>query len=213
MPLWIPDNRFEDQDVFIVGGGTSLSDFDFDRLRGKNTIGTNYACRLGKELCNVVFFSDYDRTKSNCFFEEEYDTLENHGGLILTHNSAIQCRTEPWLMWYPRKLYGLYRDAIGYNWSSGASAINVALILGAKRVFLLGIDCNAPDGKSVDWYTENHLYMPNAPHHRAEVFNQFIEGFSRIKQTLPIFPNTEIINLNPESALEVFPKAFPEDYL
>ncbi len=208
MPLWNPDKRYEGQDVYIIGGGTSLSGFDFERLRGKNTIGTNYAYKLGKDICNCVFFSDYNPAKAHDFFTTHYDGLAAHGGLILTHNSALKCRPESWLNWYPRKLSGLYRDAIGYNWSSGASAINMALILGASRIFLLGIDCNAPDGKSVDWYVDNDLKE------RQQVFSQFTEGFCHIKRTLNIvFHDAEIINLNPESALDIFPKALPEDYL
>lgn len=205
MPLWKPDNRFSGEDVFIVGGGPSLAGFEFERLRGKNVIGVNNCCDLG-DLIDVLFFWDYQPTKAGDFFTSNYEKLKSLKALVITHHQLFMKGKEDWVYWYPSQLTGIYKDKIGKNSSSGASAINVALILGAKRVFLLGIDGKPSEDKG-NWYREG---KPR----ENQVYRQFIEGFENVKRTYEgVFPKTEIINLNLDSAVECFPFADPKYYL
>ncbi len=99
-----------------------------------------------------------------------------------------------------RRDYGLHRDALGFGHNSGCGAINLALLLGARRVYLLGYDCKlGADGRS-NW----HPHTVDAPN--SEVYPQFLEGFAAIARTLPVvFPGAEILNCTEGSAIPFFP--------
>lgn len=56
--VWMPKKIWNGETAFIIGGGPSLSSFDWNLLKGKHTIGCNDAYLLGKERCEVMLFSD-----------------------------------------------------------------------------------------------------------------------------------------------------------
>lgn len=195
MPLWTPDQRWTGRDVFIIGGGPSLRGFNFERLRGSATIGCNSAYLLGQPLCNVCLFSDIP------WFEKNYAGLSRFKGDVVTHNPDLRAFAEPWLKYVPREDAGVHKDKIGYNTCSGGAAITLALLMGARRVLLLGLDCKpGPDHhKNPNWHGK-HVEIPD-----KEVFLKFDEGFRTIaSEYQKVFPGTEIINLGPDSALTCF---------
>jgi hypothetical protein len=204
MPLWKPDQRWAGADVFIVGGGPSLAGFDWSLLHGKNTIGCNAAFKLGVDVCKVCFFSDQK------WFQAYETELSTFTGEVVTHCPRLlplSFRT-PWLKGVRREKRGLHQKAIGFGGNSGCSAVNLALLMGAKRVFLLGFDCKVEDVKQTHWHKWTIEQM------NLQVFPKFIQGWGAIAVDLPtVFPGCEIINLNPDSAIPFFPKAEPRAYL
>ena len=100
----------------------------------------------------------------------------------------------------PRKASGLAADALAWNANTGASAVNLALILGAKRVFLLGFDMHLSNERQ-NWH-ENLLNKPD-----KAVYQKFIEGFGRLSKSLnKVFPGREIVNVTDNSSMNCFPK-------
>jgi hypothetical protein len=96
---------------------------------------------------------------------------------------------------------GLSLRGLTFAGCSGGSAINLALLMGAKRVFLLGFDCKVQSPAQPNWHS--HHRHPCGP----ALHDKFKTGFGKIAETLPkVFPGTEIINLGPDSALDCFPK-------
>jgi hypothetical protein len=204
MPHWIPDQRWAGRDVYVIGGGPSLREFDFTRLRGQATLGCNASYRLGPELCNVCLFSDIP------FFEKHYMGLAHFKGTVVTHNPDLRTCAESWLKYVVREDQGVHPDKIGYNTCSGAAAITLALLMGAKRVMLLGFDCKPGPEHTIkpNWY-DNRIEAPS-----VEVFGKFEEGFRNIAQEYRnVFPDTEIINLGPDSALTVFKRRSMDLYI
>jgi hypothetical protein len=103
------------------------------------------------------------------------------------------------LIWLERKVEGFYTDAIGWNGNTGAAAINLALIMGARRIYLLGFDMDS-DADALNWYDGNE--RPPTP----DMIQQWREKTESSK--LPAFKHFEkIINLNPRSCLDCFEKA------
>lgn len=195
MPRWTPSSQWKDADAFIIGGGPSLREFNFERLKGKNTIGCNSAFHLGSEICNLCFFSD------PLWFEANYNDLCRFAGRIVTHCEEIPDH-QPWVWKMERREEGLHRDALGFGGNTGCGAINLALILGARRVFLLGFDCKLGSEKQMNWH--NHRCEP--ANTDPALFAKFQEGFFHIQAQLGKFPGCEVINLGPDSALESFPR-------
>ncbi len=204
-----PDPVWAGQDVFLIGGGPSLRGFDWSLLRGKNTIGCNAAFTLGVDVCKVCFFSDW---KWYVKFEDDLKAYADQGGRVFTHLRTMINRKRlhglPHIEIMAREKTGLHHDALGFGGNSGCSATNLALVLGAARVFLLGFDCKVDQPGDTHWHNLR-IDIP-LPH----FYTRYMQGWKDIHFDLPVkFPGREIINLNPDSAIPFFPKAVPADFL
>jgi len=202
MPFWTPNPIWKDQDVFIIGGGLSLEKFDWELLRPDRvfTIGCNDAYLRGPDICNICFFGDIKWWKAHQRGLETY--RESGKGSVFTHCPQLQSGKDhtPWLWKMNRESRGLHLDALAWNKNTGAGAVNLALLLGAKRVLLLGFDMHLIGGRS-NWH-DNNLDKPN-----AAVYPRFLKGFERLAKDLPIkFPGCKIINITDDSSLDLFPK-------
>ena len=85
-----------------------------------------------------------------------------------------------------------------YN-SSGYQAINLAVLLGAKRILLLGYDLRVADGK--------HHFFGDHPRAfgQADHYASMRGAFIKLPQALAA-RGVEVINCTPGSALDYFPK-------
>ena len=201
MPHWIPEAKWKDEDVFIIGGGNSLKDFDWKLLEGENTIGCNSAFVLGEKICKICIFGDPK------WFRKFQNELQTYKGVLFTNASQLRNTRLRWLWTMPRKATGLGTTSLGWNSNTGAAAVNLALILGAKRVFLLGFDMHlSKDGKS-NWHDKLLRKQKKA------VYRKFIEAFTKVSMDLKtVFPGREIINVTDDSDLDVFPKVGCEKF-
>lgn len=185
-------NLWKGKDVFIIGGGPSMRRItEIARLEKARVIGVNDAYKFGEAVVNVLFFGDEKWWRAN------KEALDDWHAPIVTNSEKLGHESS--LIKLPRKLKGFHRDALGWNGNSGASAINLALIMGAKRIYLLGFDmCHDVHGNA-NWH--NDSVKPAVPENYVN-YRRDIEASARLYE----FPETEIINLNPDSALECFPK-------
>jgi hypothetical protein len=207
MPEWMPEPIWEGQEAFVIGGGPSLRGFDWSLLRDENTVGCNNAFRLGPDICKICFFADrkFIFSGPNKPRKGFYDELAKFPNPVVTNDTQLKTRPEPWIKWMPRKPKGLHRDAIGYNANSGACAINLALLLGAKTIYLLGIDMHLDD-KGQSNYHEHLIDKPS-----REVYHRMLGSFGHVsKDLLAKFPECKVINVNKNSALRVFAKVDPD---
>lgn len=83
--------------------------------------------------------------------------------------------------------------------NSGLLGLQVAVMLGAKRILLLGVDLHGTH------YFGPHKKLKNTPPHRMAQFHQ---QFANYKPR-----GVEIFNCSPDSRLECYPKARLEDVL
>lgn len=135
MSAWRPKPVWAGKDAFVIGGGPSLRTFDWSRLEHEHTVGCNDAYRLGSKVCKVCVLGDEEWFNCNSIKLAAYATT----ALVVTNCTALK-NARPWLRWMPRLDDGLYVDALGWNGNTGATAINLALLFGAQRVYLLGFD-------------------------------------------------------------------------
>jgi len=86
---------------------------------------------------------------------------------------------------------------IHYGDNSGFQAINLALLFGARKIWLLGFDMRI-NGK-------RHFFGDHPPAcHKDSDYRQYIGHFETAARMLP--PGIEIINATPDSALRCFPR-------
>lgn len=146
--------------VFIIGGGPSLENFDFSRLRGEDTIAVNksifdvpspnYFITVDYTFLRKINTLQFKSIKTTKIFvvDFSYPTLEEKNGQIIHTKFDLI---------YDLNVFNLiiksYKaEGIGYSFddfrtglNSGYCALQLAVILGYKEIILLGIDLNISD--------------------------------------------------------------------
>lgn len=184
---------WDGETVFIIGGGPSLKGADLSPLRGRRVIGVNDAYQLG-DWVEVCYFGDRD------WYQHHAGPLSFFNGMVVTDHP--DCVEAPGVLGLQRMNHGIY-DAPQLGWliNSGASACNLAYILGAGKIVLVGFDMKkGPEGES-NWH-------PNAinPIQGAELYKKFTVSFKIIRDVIVNIKGIPVINANPDSALPYFPK-------
>lgn len=211
--LW-PDNT-----VVIIGGGPSLKQMDLTRLRrrhrapGVRVIGCNDAYALGEDTVDLCYFGDdtWYWIHNRDWVEVKGHRDESHPGLLQFGGLKVTCSNrnlgDATVMQLERRPFGLYKaPLIGWYLNTGVSAINLAIMLGAKRIVLLGFDMKLSSSQQPNWH-ENLNY----PKPVANTYDGFLRCAKRMAADLDRHKSVEVINCSPDSALEVFPKARFED--
>jgi hypothetical protein len=85
-------------------------------------------------------------------------------------------------------------DGLWNGTNAGASALNLADILGASPIYLLGFDMLGSKGKTINWHDE---YKEKQD---SWVYSQFTVDFIRNIANI----RSKVINLNPQSGLKCF---------
>ena len=206
MPPWVPEESWSGQDVFIIGGGNSLreSHFDWNLLKPERTIGVNDAYLLGPEICKVCFFSDARFWKAN------EKALAKFAGLVFTCYPQLYKTKIPWLWTIHRENQGLWHKSVGFNGNTGATAINLAFLFGAMRVFLLGFDMKLVAGKP-HWH-DNLLTKQSL---NPTTYQDFVRRFRFLVRDWKLkFPDRQIINLTKDSGLpaHMIPWKDPDEF-
>ncbi len=195
MPVWTPEKVWSGRDVFIIGGGTSLKHFDWNLLIKECTIGCNDAFKHGVDICKICYGGD---TKWFNFFEEE---LSKYQGTVFTDTPSLYKTRLKWLWVLQRETTGFSEKALGWFSSTGSGAVSLAILLGAKRIFLLGFDMHLSKEGLANWHS-NMIDIPD-----KDIFKKFLKGFKRLKiDLIKKHPEVEIINITDDSDLNEFPK-------
>ena len=208
MPPWVPSPIWSGEDAFVIGGGRSLERFDWQLLVPEKTIGCNDAYRLGPDVCKLCIFGDEPWWEANCQGLAEYAKSRP----VVTNRPSMYRNPTPWLKTMQREAKGLTTegDVLGWNGNTGAAAINLALRLGARRVFLLGFDMHA-DGSRGNWH--EHQINPNGC--TATIYRTFCRAFKSLVidwhrkfGDRQLFNITNCSNLSPDDVPWLEPATF-----
>ncbi|HEY9819114.1 MAG TPA: hypothetical protein V6D20_25375 [Candidatus Obscuribacterales bacterium] len=128
------EGDWSDKEVYVIGGGPSLKDFDFTRLKGY-TIGANRTAFVA----NTDALVSVDRV----FITRAAEDMKGYAGRLFlcvkNPDGCIPLEGATYLRYDPSE--GLSDNPeylIGLN--SGHCALNVAYLLNAKSISLLGFD-------------------------------------------------------------------------
>lgn len=207
MDLWNPGRIWQGEDAYVIGGGPSLHGFDWEFLRGRNTVGCNSAFILGAHYVKITLFGDLRWwVKIGC------ERLGEYGGIVVGCMQNPIKRPPPWLCHMGRYTEdrGLAPPGCGMlAWpdNTGGAAINLALAAGARRVFLLGFDmAMAPRPDSAGQLKPNFHDLRHEPG-AAEVYCRFKSRTTQVfKNMQEVYPGCEVVNVSDVSTLETFPK-------
>jgi len=197
----LPDKEWAGQRCFIIGGGESLKDFDFSKLKNELVIGVNLAFK--KIDCQINFAMDhnlYEWIKNGKLGPVATKKFEDYKGFAVWLDSVGYD--------YPRGVFVLpgskefmisssMEKGIISGTNSGFGALNLALCLGANPIYLLGFDMKGQGDKQAWW----HNGYPDKQ--GSNIYKAFINDFTKVAPTLKE-KGIEVINLNAESALKCF---------
>jgi len=200
MPYWLPKrDEWEGQDAFVIGGGPSLKSFDYDLLVGRNVIGCNDAYKLGAKICGWCHFGDSD------WFLKHRSRLLGYGGRISTSLYDL-LNNDFGVLVVRRKDNGVHLDAVGWNGNTGTGALNLALLAGATRVFLLGFDRKTEEETGDSNWHENEVDRRTQDEWR-DIYGRFLSNDAKVVEDCKRkFPKAQVFNANPDSLMKGFPK-------
>jgi len=211
----LPDNSWKDKDCYIIGGGPSLEDFDWSLLKGKRTIGIN---RVFEKFDPTIIFS-MDTRYLNWILQNQY-------GVDVRSKFQKSKTYKVWLCTYtcklPEKIFIIpvyvnyskgfkafpttMKDGIGHGNNSGYGALNLAVCLGVKRIYLLGFDMKIKD-KKTHWHDGHKRPM------KPTVLESYKKYFKHAANEIKKKTKIKVINLNPDSALNCFPRKHYKEVL
>lgn len=194
MPRWTPEPLWRERDAVVIGGGPSLKEFPWAVLDDSMTVGCNAAYVLGPETCKVCVFGDY-----SSFFLPHRQRLATFRGPVFTNCRRLQNSHIPWLWTLPRVETGLHFDALGWNGCTGWAAINLTLLLGARRVLLLGFDMLPPVRGSENWH-KHHTRVCD-----GRMIARYVKQFGAVLRDWKAkFADRELINVTNKSGLDAY---------
>ena len=190
---WNVPNLWQGATAYIIGGGPSLRSFDFNKLKGKPVIGCNDAYLLGKDIVKICCFGD-----SAWYYIHREKLLDSNIPCVTNDNFLMK---EPIHVTRKKTLSLGEGEYLGWFHNTGAMAINLALSLGAKRIYLLGYDMGLGQEGQANWHP-NLKDEPNAKH-----YTKFMRYFPLLAKQIKVkYPEVAIINSNAYSKLDVFHK-------
>jgi hypothetical protein len=190
---WTIPQIWEGETCYIIGGGPSVKTAELSLLRGRRTIAVNNAYQLGD--WDILFYGDCRWRELHANKLADWPGLKIHACNHGTERIGDTKRVER------RNLQGLSRnpEILAWNLSSGACAVNLATLLGVKKIVLIGFDMRKIDGQN-NW----HVDHPTSNRKGYDPYKRFLGPFPKIAEDL-VKLQVECINATPGSALTLFP--------
>jgi len=225
-PINFLNNEFKNinKDIcFVVGGGPSLNGFDFSRLNGFDTIAVNKAVEY---IQNPTYFitTDYsyfikaslpiDQIKLKTY-RSYFIANMSHDYMKLQNNQIVDTRRNfiyEDLYKYDGVIQSSNKDTFGssinefsHGENSGHCGIQLALLLGYKKIYLLGFDLNN-EGQS-------HFHQSYREVDQKS-FKQRVGGYGEtlLKSLADYKGSQKIINLSSQSILLSSPHIKTESF-
>lgn len=199
------EGMWQGRRCFIVGGGPSLKGFDWTKLRGELTIAINRAFEyLDADILFAMDSGVHDTIMSGRFGDAVRDKFERFSGLKVWLDSGVKGV----LHLRNNGLTGLspsLEDGLSTGGNSGYAALNLAILLGANPIYLLGFDMKGDGQGGQAWFHNGYPTKQS-----EDVYGDFIKAFDAVAPEIRS-RGIDVINLNPESGLKCFPFGKFED--
>jgi len=189
---------YEDKTVFVIGGGPSLNHMNLKPIHDRPVVGCNNAYELGTWV-DWIIFADKRWWGWNY---EKVERWQNRDRVICLVPQLLDDQQRwPFLKFVRRDeaRFGLSveQDTICWNRGCGGAAINLAYLLGARRIVLLGFDMRMVEGKH-NWH-DNHKHEE-----RPKIYQNSMVPFLKPMSDAMKVTGLQIVNCTPKSALNVF---------
>lgn len=195
--------KIKNKTIFIIGGGPSIQDVDFDLLQDEITISINDAFKWFPQTTLIYWVDD-------SWASENYDKLKVHDCKLLFTSKQAQ-HISYTVNKDPRTILGAtilrrtgdfgfdkQSDCVMGN-NSGTQVLNLCMNMKPKVIVLLGFDMKHKGNKS-HWHN-----MPRLPVQPKIYNNQFIPSTEALaKNAKKMGCKVDIVNACSDSALRCF---------
>lgn len=191
----------------MAATGPSLTQEVAERCRGFRVLAVNDAYRL-MPFAEVLYCCDEEwwKVHNGCprFIGEKWSSHSVRPGPENDKISAAEKYGLRLVAGRDGEGFSFDPGVIHYGSNSGFQAINLALLMGARRILLVGFDMHSRNGR--------HFFGDHPePLSNALRLEGLVPYFQRAAELLP--PSIEIVNCTPGSALDCFPMATLEEAL
>lgn len=194
-------NQYAGKRCFVIGGGESLSSFNFESLTDEITVGINKSFLTVPST--ILYLSDYNL----------YIQIQTNSELLSAWNSfkGIKVLAAPQIesvyvdAYVARRFSGLglprsLEEGIECGNNSGFGALVLAHLLGCNPIYLLGFDLQCIS--RTHWHEG---YSGQTIENQSKNMNKFKLPFNAHAKEFQA-RGVSVINLNPDSALDCFEK-------
>lgn len=185
--------------ICVIGGGPSLKGFDFSKLRDLDTIAVNSAIQ---DVPNPTYFITCDSGFVKRAVRAKFWNVNTKKILIFTHK-ILPYESYFDLVIEPKSCgggIGFTMDNFITGCNSGFCALQYAVLLGYKKIYLLGIDLDTKGGNH--YHNRTNLYVS----HLKTFYNHFVDALAVLKNT-----DIKVISCSPISRLNEFIPYMPFD--
>lgn len=190
-------NELSNTRTFIIGGGTSLKGFDFNRLKGYGHVIVINDALLSIPWADSFFTCDYRWVGNR---SNQLQKFQGKIYLAIPQEKFPKDVSFTALKREYRKGYSEDKSLVHLGGNSGFAALNLATLMGAKDIFLFGYD----------FYTEQnerHFHGGYDWDHNgsARYYKSWAEGFG---VSVPVIRknNIRVLNFSLYSSLRYFPR-------
>ena len=193
---------------FLVGGGPSLKAFEWALLKNvPHVICINMAYAY-VPTAEAVFVEDLQFIQ----LAAQRDDWKAFKGSKIFHaldpsfiEPALSADPDLFIIRRKRKdkFWGRsLEDGLSYSSNSMIGALNLADIMGADPIYLLGVDCNSVGKDQKNFHDEYELAgFDRAGDHQYESFKSDFENWTALH-----LRHKRVVNLNPNSAVTCWPR-------
>ena len=180
------------QRAFVIGGGPSASAVPFELLKGENVIAVNRAHECG--VADLIVTGDA-RWLNEYRLQESPDPATP---VIYACRKPEEAKTEQPAYLLPCAPHGTWGTSLSQGVTPGCSGIraaNLAYILGAGLIYLVGFDLSQGPEDDQEWWHQGYTRKDGARH-----YGSFRDYWGMVAQGYPdVFGS--IFNLSPNSAI------------
>lgn len=193
---WVVPPLWAGQTAYIVGGGASLRGMDFNLLRDRNVIAINSSYEK-LPFAPFLFFMDVR------WWWHHEEALQDFAGTIVSNGPIVPMKGTRRPLMLKRSVpddgaLSLDPTRLVCGKTSTHGAINLAILLGAVQIVLLGIDMRrAKDGVS-------HHHTPHPWPHRDSAWQEQIVELNLLAASIPA--HVQVVNASLRSELTCWPK-------
>lgn len=203
--MTLKTGQWKGERVFIVGGGPSLAGFDWSRLDGERVIAVNRAYEVLPRAIICSMDLTFWRLKGK-YIEMLNHCRQSPTGGVAPIVPAVHVRVgdEKLPAAGPSQIVPCCADTsqpnphltaawgtslktgLGCGGNSGFTAVNLADVLGARTIYLLGFDMRGHEGGQAHWHDG---YPP--PQQKAAVYDRMMSAFEEVRPAI----RADVVNL------------------
>ena len=220
------------KDIFVLGTGTSLAGFPWEKMNNKITIALNDAVKAEGFTPTYHLFSDVNIWKRYSHMKWKVPckmVCQKHGRKLFLNNRSCTFKEYLWQFDIaPHPDLDKSNSRLHVRRTVACGGINMAYKFGANRIFLLGVDgykkphnlyYHDGTGKPVERRKENMVQdgSKRIVQDRHECWKIDMDysrkTFKDNELYLGPYPESGVYNLNPDSVIESWEKVEPKEVL